>query len=407
MKRYKTAALLFLCLAAVSSLAQQGAPAPAPAAPPPASGTVAADWDIRVYWEPSSHPPDIGRLLTHRFSKEVAGKVGEPVLGVSPDVVMRAQIGTSQVKVEQNSFHFTLVIRLDPPRPGVRPTAKELGMRLAARELADALTAQLSSLLEQSREHQLRPLLESAQRDAAEAEAQLDQLRDQITGLEINLRQTSGRIDASPHSIQAAATRLEDERQRLELDLAGMEARLDEVQRAHDRVSKQVEQDAGSDPVLGELERALATREKLLQVARRRVEAGIEASQKEVAQAEAAYIDVKVQLLERRANAAAARAGGASLAALTQQLQELAIDIRDRKARLKYVNERLKPLRDTPELIARYQHLESGRQSRLRLWEDAELRLRTARRQAQGPPTDRVVVVDAQDMRPEGDEGKP
>ncbi len=327
----------------------------------------------------------------------MTGKVGERVLGVPPDVVMRAQVGASQVNVEQNSFQFTLVIRLDP--------AKELGMRPAAREFAEALTAQLSALLEESRKMQLRPLLETAEHDAAEAEAQLGQLRDQILGLEHNLRRTSGRTDASPQSIQAAATRLEDERQRLELDLAGMEARLDEVQRAHERVSKQVGQEAGDDPVLDELERALATREKLLQVVRKRFEAGAEASQKEVAEAEADYIDAKVQLLERRANAAAARAGGASLAALTQQLQELAIDIRDRKARLKYVNERLTPLRDTPELIARYQHLESGRQSRLRLWEDAELRLRTARRQANGPPTDRVVVVDAQDMPPEEGEG--
>ena len=386
LSHFTTLALLVVATAASSSAQQQDAQKSEP------SGTVVAQRSVRVYWDAGSQPPDIGTILDLLFSRDVAGKLGEKTLGVPPDVVMQAQIGATVVKVEQNSFSFDFTVDLASRRAGA---AKELAMRPAAKELADALTAQLSNLLADYREQQARPQLQLAEIDAAEAREELDKLRQQVARVQDELRQFSGRTDVSPEGVQAAMTKLEDERQRLELELAGMTARLEEVQAQHDKAKQLGQARSQDDPIAGELEAAVATRKNVLDLTRKRFEAGADASQKDVADAEAGYIDAKVQLLERRAAAAAISAGGSSLSALNDQLQALAIDTRDRQARLKYVNERLKPLRNAPDLITQYQDLESSRQSVLRQYDEAQSQLRAARRQTRGVMRDRVVVTDS------------
>jgi hypothetical protein len=396
---FSALALLLLVTTASAMAQQQDAQKSEP------SGTVVAQRSVRVYWDAGSQPPDIGTILDLLFSRDVAGKLGEKVLGVPPDVVMQGQIGATVVKVEQNSFSFDFTVNLEP-RAGAGPTARERGMRPAAKELADALTAHLSTLLADYREQQARPQLQLAEIDAAEAKEELDKLHQQLARVQEELRQHSGRTDVSPEGVQAAMTKLEDERQRLELELAGMTARLEEVQYQHERAERSVKARAQDDPIAGELETAVATRKNVLDLTRKRFEAGADASQRDVADAEAAYIDAKVQLLERRAAAAASSAGGSSLSALNDQLQALAIDTRDRQARLKYVNERLKPLRNAPDLITQYQNLESSRQRVLRQYDEAQSQLRAARRQTRGVARDRVVVTDSLNQPTAKEEGK-
>jgi hypothetical protein len=376
----RLATLATVALFACSTAVGQDKAAPKP----PPSDTTSAERMVRVYWEPSAQPPDIGNILSRVFSKEVAGARGRETLGVPPEVVMEV-LGLQSAKVEPNCFSLSFRVSFNPNRPGIRP---------AAREFADELIGLLSEHLEEERMRQARPLIELAELEAHQAETDLDKVRSQISQVQDALREGSGRTDVSPEGILGAMTRLEDERQRLELDLAGMEARLDEVQRSYDRAQALAANDAKADPVLPELEKAVAIQEKLSAVARQQFEAG-RISQKELADAEARLIDVKVQLLERRTNLAAIRSGAGSLSGLNQQLQELSIDIRDRRARLDYVANRLKPLRNASELIARYQNLESSHQSLQRVWEETQTQLRAAKRQARGLARDRVVVVEA------------
>lgn len=403
MSPFRIPVLALLCLAAAHAAALQEAqpeadtPASTPA--PATSGATVAERTVRVYWDPSSHPPDIGSILTNLFSEEVAGKLGEKTLGVAPEAVMQlTEYGP--VKVAEDSFEFTFVVRLGPVPPGEGPSPKERGVRLAAGEFADALVKQLAHLLNDYREAQARPLLEMAEEDVAETQNELEQLRVRSARLQSDLRERSGRTDVSPEGVQAAMNRLDDERQRLELDLAGMGARLEKVQQAYEQTERKARAQAEDDPVVAELRSAVATHQRLLDITRKRFEAGMDRSQKELAEAEAAYVDAKVQLLERQAGVAAAGSGG-SLAPLNNQLQSLAIDIRDRQARLEYVEKRLAALDGVSELVANYQQLEAQRQWLLRVFEEAQRELWGARRQARPPARDRVVVVNLSDRRAE------
>jgi hypothetical protein len=128
------------------------------------------------------------------------------------------------------------------------------------------------------------------------------------------------------------------------------------------------------------------------------------APQQELAKAEADLSDAKIQLLDRK-GASAAR-GGDALAPLTREMQNLAIDLRDRKARLAQVEKQRKPLVGAAQ---GFQSLEAQQEQAAmlrRAWEEAQTRLREAQRQADATPVDRVIVTNATEVMAQPPDGR-
>ena len=175
-----------------------------------------------------------------------------------------------------------------------------------------------------------------------------------------------------------------------------MEARLEAVQDQIEKATVRGQKEAAADPVVPELENAVAARQKLVDLTRKRVDAGA-ATPQDLSAVEAELSEARVQLLDRRA-AGSAR-GGEAVAPLTRELQNLGIDIRDRKARLAYVDKRLRPLRDVSPLLDELQGIQGRYQSATRAWEEAQTRLRDARSRAEMGAVDRVIVTDAGDAQ--------
>jgi hypothetical protein len=195
------------------------------------------------------------------------------------------------------------------------------------------------------------------------------------------------------------------ERQRLELELAGMQARQKAVEEWIDKTSRQIEVQAKEDPVVAELEKAVAAQEQLVKMTRQRFESGV-VPQTELAAAEAKLSDVKISLLDRRRGSAAASGSTDPLAALTRELQTLSIDTVDRKARLAFVEKRIAPLREAAAAVSDFELIEAERAALRKEVEEARQELRSAERMSQAAVGGtRVAVVKSQDTprdRPAG-----
>ena len=209
----------------------------------------------------------------------------------------------------------------------------------------------------------------------------------------------------SPEAVRASLSKLEDERQRLELELAGMQARQRAVEEWIDRTSRQMEEQAKADPVIAELEKAVAAQEQVVKMARRQSESGT-VPQTEVAAAEAKLSDVKINLLDRKRGTGTAAGAQDPLANLTRELQSLSIDTVDRKARLAFVEKRIAPLREAAASVSDFELLEAERASLRTELEQARQELRQSERAAQASAGgDRVVVVKSQDGKHQGPGG--
>ena len=156
--------------------------------------------------------------------------------------------------------------------------------------------------------------------------------------------------------------------------------------------------------MIPELEKAVAAREQLVQLARKRFEAGI-LQPHEMSAAEAELAEARVQLLDRR-GAASAR-GGDTLVPLTRELQNLGIDIRDRKARLAHVAKKLQPLRDVAQGFDDLEWMQEEARMLRRSTEAAQGRVLEAEHQLQSAPEDRVVVTTARDYGAATQEAQP
>ena len=120
-----------------------------------------------------------------------------------------------------------------------------------------------------------------------------------------------------------------------------MTARLEEVQARHDKAKQLGQARSQDDPIVGELERR-SPRKNVLDLTRKRFEAGADVPEGRRRRRGGLH---RCQGATARAAARRSRDRRRRLVltALNDQLQALAIDTRDRQARLKYVNERLKP----------------------------------------------------------------
>jgi chromosome segregation ATPase len=354
------------------------------------SDTVTAERTVQIIWDAGAAPPDIDGALRQLFGPGGAGSIVERLLkqAAGRKVVSRSP----KVGVSDHACTAGLAVNLS----GLKDNP------MVAREIADELVNRLASILRDQRREESEVRLARVHKEVVDLQNELSNRRRVMQDRQARLQAETGRVDLSAVSLQAALSKLEDERQRLELELAGMEARLDAVQEQFKSTVAKAKDEAAADPVLAEMEKSVQAREKLLDVVRKRFEQGM-APPQELSKAEADLSDAKIQLLDRK-SASAAR-GGDALAPLTREMQNLAIDIRDRKARLAQVEKQRKPLIGAAE---GFQSLEDEQEKVAllrRTWEEAQTRLREAQRQADATPVDRVIVTNATEVpaqRPEG-----
>jgi chromosome segregation ATPase len=223
-----------------------------------------------------------------------------------------------------------------------------------------------------------------------ELQAKLERTRQQSREMHAKLLVAGGRADLSAATLQSSLSKLEDERQRAELDLAGMEARLEAVQEQIKAAGDRAKEQIAGDPVIAELEKAVVARQKLVAIARERTEQGLQ-SPAEAAKAETDLIDARVQLLDRRESASAR--GGDALAPLAREMQNLSIEIRDRKARLALATKKLQPLQAVAQEFQDLEWALAESGALHRAWADAQERFRDAQRRADDVPVDRVIVL--------------
>lgn len=364
------------------------APAADPAGKPQAgalSNTIRSHRTLHILWEHDAPAPEVTRVIARLQTPEVAGKLAQQVLGVPPEVGAAMVEWDRQLAVGSGECKTVFHVDLGAPQPGARH---------AAREFADALVEQLSGELAESRSRHAQARLQRATRVAEQAVAALRDAENAVQDRQAKLRDGSGRADVSPEAFTAALGKLEDERQRLELELAGMQARMEAVEEELKKAMARADDKAQADPVLPELERSVALREEMLTRLRKLYESG-SAPSTQVAAAEAALVDARVQLLERRS--AGAAKGSEALSPLNRELQNLAIDVRDRQARLDYVKKRLDPLRKGAETIATLAQSIDRRDVLRSECREAQARVRQLQRQADEPPVDRVIVTSASD----------
>src|SRR2546421_6282034 len=149
--------------------------------------------------------------------------------------------------------------------PDAKPAAKEF--------LDQVVTVYQKWAVEQfdhEREAHLRPLMEA--RDEADRRLQDATQRAKLTRAEI--RKAAGRADITPNTITGALTNLEDEKQKLELDVMAKGARRDALEQQVARQSEQIQKRTDDDAIVKELAKVVEVREKEIDTIKKAVAQG-------------------------------------------------------------------------------------------------------------------------------------
>jgi hypothetical protein len=271
-------------------------------------------------------------------------------------------------------------------------------VRPAAREFADQLVNDLQIFVTDSRDHRARDEAQPNEDAVEKAQATYEKSFKNFKDLQLKLRDKTGRLDVSPQHIAEAASRLDQERLKLEVEQAAKGARREALASAVADASKRMEEKVKGDRVAAELAKVVELRERVVARARKAAEAG-QASSDEVDRAAEALAEARAKLIERQ-QAAADQAGGDVLGSWNRELLSLSVDERELVARLEQVQTRLKSMRalvDSMEDLRRMQ--EELERSRAAL-ADAQQRLkRTMERLRQIEQTQRLLIREADDRR--------
>jgi predicted nucleic acid-binding Zn-ribbon protein len=265
-----------------------------------------------------------------------------------------------------------------------RPSAK-----LAAGPFLDRLMEAIENALRADISRQRSDAIEPLQRDVAETKTRVANAEGQASQLRATLRDLAGRADISSNTITGTLGKLEEERQKLELDMLGKGARREALEKAIAEQSDRAEKKALDDPIAAELAKAVAVREDKVKFVTQQVEKGV-ATMAEQRDAVAAAAEARAKLLERKREAMA-EAGGGMLDAMNKELLVLAIDLKELNARLDFVKKQLPGLRDAMDQLDALQRAEGELQSARNESEETAHKLRELSRELDAG---RPVTVD-------------
>ena len=295
-ERFESACVVVALVLGTLSSAGQSAK---PQAAEPVSNTALAERMVQILWEADAPPPDVSGVLGSLFGADTTDLAAR-ILNVKDSAAAQQPGRADGTARSDGRGRASSACGSVSAQDGKTPRA--------AKEFADALVERLSSRLSESRQEAV-----AMRRNRVQQSSSIELEKKVAETWKQDARQAGRSCSSSPGaptctvaSLQSSLGKLEDERQRLELDLAGMEARLEAVQEQLKAAGDKAKEQLAADPVVGELEKAVAAREKLAKLIQIRVEEGL-APPAEVAKAESDLIEAKVQLLDRKT--AASRAG--------------------------------------------------------------------------------------------------
>lgn len=234
-----------------------------------------------------------------------------------------------------------------------------------------------------------------AEREMQDTANRVDKTRNELRRLEDQVREATGRIDATTEQVRAAAPKLEEERQALKLAVVGKQARLDAITQTIARLSKAAEQRAKDDAVAVELEKVVNAREVAYQRIKDLYGAG-QAGMSELVQAEVPIAEARAKLLERR-DAVAQNSGGELLSVLNRELAMVSIDVAEARAKLAALEEQLQRFDGVRDELDGAEQLRLTQTRLLRSLEDAERAFREA---SKAVPKQPLRVIKSDSMAP-------
>ena len=203
------------------------------------------------------------------------------------------------------------------------------------------------------------------------------QAMDNVSVMREELRKATGRADVSPEGMRQAITRLQEQQEQLLLDEAGAEGRKAGLSEAVKRPSDEIQAKANTDAATDELKQVLTLREKELQRMQELGKAKAVA-QKEVDEAQAAVADARLKLIEVRRQAVGT-ANAESLEIWNRELMTLSVAGLERRARLKFIQDRLERLSAALPKIDELERRIAEEQRAERMLQEAQSRYNTIR----------------------------
>jgi len=228
------------------------------------------------------------------------------------------------------------------------------GLKPAAEEFMAAICSRLREAIVETHERymeQLENRLGAAHRRADDASERLAKL--QATQREFS--QDAGQADLSRENITKTISASEKEKQKLEMELAGLQARREAIEKQIAKVGGKVSAKLKDDPVAKELQTIVELRKEKVAWLEKLVGSG-RAPQFDLVDARAELAQAKMELARRREEIR--QAGGDEVARkLNEELAELSIQTAELEGRLKHINTQLKNIKakELLELADRYE----------------------------------------------------
>jgi hypothetical protein len=247
--------------------------------------------------------------------------------------------------------------------------------RQAAARFLDALTGKIvpDVAVEWIHWHHRRPLM-AAEHAANEARREAEQAMIAAVERRREVRDAAKVLDPSPDAVRGTAARLDAEKQRITLELAGQSARQKALEERVAKLGESAAARVGKDPVAAELEKIVQLREEEV----RRGDTLRQAksiSEGEIGKLQAQVAEAKARLFERR-ESVAKLSGTDLLGDLNKELVTLTITIAENEARLRHVDERLQGLAKPLDLVDSLEQLQGAASRAQKNFETAETRLR-------------------------------
>jgi hypothetical protein len=296
----------------------------------PLSNTLVAIRKVQVTGDPVK---SVDNYITH-----IASDLSMQILEAANTDLWRNALHTSH-----DGNYYTFEVKLDA------------GFRPAAKEFVDTLIARAQQEMQQDFEERRTSQTNFRESQVARLHDERVKTQSMIEAMRQQLHETTGRLDVTPNNLRVAMTKLQDERQQLELDLRGKQARGEAIANAIAELTKEAEAKNKSDDVLVELQKVVDAREKQLDLMKKNFASGLNTSV-EVEQVAAQAAEARAKVAERKRDAQAS-AGGEALAALNRELRMLSIDRAEQEARFKLVSQQLEQIGGEVNAIDKYDQL--------------------------------------------------
>ncbi|MFQ5411390.1 MAG: hypothetical protein ACE5EC_03810, partial [Phycisphaerae bacterium] len=316
------------------------------------SGTRRASCLLKITWQPDRFPLDLSSIDSLMESSSVKGRAVREVLGLPYDEVLEDRVIIEMDLIGDGGGEFeerVLLIRLEVsiPKQGGQPeipaVAEEFQAALCARfqETIEVIGEDLAGQLE-DRIARVRGELEMARANLS-----------RIYQVQQALCAEAHQVDLERDYIMDLLRQFEGQRRELEMERMAQRARREAIERQLARITEQVKENTGNDPIVRELQRVVE-----LQVRRhRKIQQAFEekmASESEVMESEEQLARAKAELALQRRESVRSN-NGEMMQQLNHELITLSISADEQEARFMFVSEQLEKSRPLLELANRYE----------------------------------------------------